>query len=52
MAEPKRHMDVPKERVLEGSTHTPAGTKVGRGRATKLKLRSNPDSEDNHHNCR
>jgi len=28
MAEPKRHMDVPKERVLEGSTHTPAGTQV------------------------
>ncbi len=28
MAEPKRHKDVPKERVLEGSTHTSTGTDV------------------------
>jgi|25_taG_2_1085351.scaffolds.fasta_scaffold01557_2 hypothetical protein len=44
MAELKRHTDVPKERVLEGPTHTRADTPC-------LILKRSPDSEDNHHNC-
>ncbi|GAA0842298.1 hypothetical protein GCM10009113_10210 [Marinobacter szutsaonensis] len=42
MAELKRHMDVPKERVLESQAHTGASTQ-------SLNLTGTPDSEDNHH---
>ncbi len=45
MAELKRHMDVPKERVLDRPTHTSANSQ---GRINEL--RGTPDSEDNHHN--
>ncbi len=43
MAEPKRHTDVPKERVLERPTHPSATTH------SPNKIRGNPDSEGNHH---
>jgi|GEM_PF-4532432 len=44
MAELKRHMDVPKERVL-GSEPRPAA-------APKSELKGTPGSEDNHHKSR